>query len=196
MQINIDILLTYGATTKRCLKGETIFTEGSNPVYYYQIIEGEVKVCSYNNDGKEFIQGIFRKGQSFGEPPLFIDKPYPSNAILLTDSIIIRLEKYTFMGLLDEYPDIGRSLLKTFSCRLYNKAVSAQILITSSPEERIVMFLDEFKKQYNLRSKQKIPYTRQQIADLVGLRVETVIRALMRLKDSGKVEIINHRLFY
>jgi hypothetical protein len=44
---------------------------------------------NYNLDGKEFIQGIFREGQSFGEPPLFADVKYPANAEAILDSEVL-----------------------------------------------------------------------------------------------------------
>ena len=53
------LLESYKARQKKYLKGELIFQEGSLPANYYQILEGEVKMCNFNNEGREFIQGIF-----------------------------------------------------------------------------------------------------------------------------------------
>ncbi|MFN7791910.1 MAG: helix-turn-helix domain-containing protein, partial [Cyclobacteriaceae bacterium] len=39
-----------------------------------------------------------------------------------------------------------------------------------------------------------VPLTRQQIADMVGMRVETVIRTVKKLEDSGKVRLVNHKI--
>ena len=50
-------------------------------MFYYQVVEGSVRMANMNDDGKEFIQGIFKQGESFGEPVLFIDMPYPATAI-------------------------------------------------------------------------------------------------------------------
>ncbi|HMR91845.1 MAG TPA: helix-turn-helix domain-containing protein, partial [Chitinophagaceae bacterium] len=41
-----------------------------------------------------------------------------------------------------------------------------------------------------------VPYPRQQIADFIGLRVETVIRTLVRMSREGKITIDNHKLYY
>ena len=41
-----------------------------------------------------------------------------------------------------------------------------------------------------------IPYTRQQIADITGLRVETVIRTIKRMKEMEKIKIINHKIYF
>ena len=40
-----------------------------------------------------------------------------------------------------------------------------------------------------------VPYTRQQIADMTGLRVETVIRTVSRLKEEGKISVIKHKIY-
>ena len=72
MQIDDNILITYGAVAYRVNKGEFIFHEGTTPIFYYQVVEGCIKVFTSNTKGKEFIQGIFSNGQSFGEPPFML----------------------------------------------------------------------------------------------------------------------------
>ncbi len=42
--------------------------------------------------------------------------------------------------------------------------------------------------------KYQVPFTRQQIADMTGLRVETVIRAVKKLEDDGKLKIVGHKI--
>ena len=78
MPIDIDLLTAWGGTSKIYKKGEIVFHEGDLARCYYQIIKGEVKMFNVNHEGKEFMQGIFSDGQSFGEPPVIINKPYPT----------------------------------------------------------------------------------------------------------------------
>ena len=196
IRIETDILIAYGAATQKLKKGEFIFTEGSESHYYFQILEGEVKVISLNRDGKEFIQGVFQSGESFGEPPLFANKSYPSSAIALTDSVLLKLSKDKIFVLLQDRPAIALSLLESFSERIYKKAVSAKILSCSDPEEKILTFLDRFKQEIESSEEVKVPYTRQQIADSTGLCVETVIRTLIKLGEEEKVVIKNHKVYY
>ncbi len=73
-----------------------LIKEGQQALCYFQLAAGEVKMNNFNVDGKEFIQGIFLSGQSFGEPPLFAYVKYPANAEALTDAEILRLDKDTF----------------------------------------------------------------------------------------------------
>lgn len=87
MQIDLDLLYTWGAIAKKYKKNELIFDETEMAHFYYQIIEGSVRMYNSNDEGKEFTQGIFCKGDSFGEPPLFIDEIYPSKAMVIHVSI-------------------------------------------------------------------------------------------------------------
>lgn len=61
---------------------------------------------NYNDDGKEFIQGVFKEGRSFGEPPLFADRVYPANAEVIKEATILILPKENFLKLMN-HPDMG-----------------------------------------------------------------------------------------
>ncbi len=197
MQIDIDILIAWGAIIKKVKKGELVFSEGSSARYYFQIITGEIKIFNTNNDCKEYVQGGFHDGESFGEPALFIDEVYPSSAITAKDSVIIKLPRDNFMKILEEYPNLQLQLLKEFALRIFNKSITARDIVNNPPELRILGFLNSLKKNTdNPKTRILVPFTRQEIANLTGLRVETVIRTLMKMKEQNKVDIINHKLFY
>lgn len=198
MQIDIDLLFTWGAVAKKFQRDEVIFYENDKALFYYQIIDGAVKMFNINEDGKEFTQGVFHKGSSFGEPPLFIEESYPTNAVATKESTIIKLSKDKFFYILDEYPKISRSFLKLMATRIFDKSVSSKQIINQKPEFRIKSFLENYKKRNDIPSSEKIiiPFTRQEIADFTGLRVETVIRTLSQMKKESKVEINKHKLIF
>ena len=197
MHIDTDILFTWGGIARRFTRNETIFYEDDHCLCYHQIVEGKVKMININNEGKEFIQGLFIEGQSFGEPPLFIDEIYPATAVAQTDSVIIKLSKENFMGILDAYPDLQMTFLKILSKRLYNKALTAREVINNTPEARLLSFLKQIKKEMTTgKERVLIPHTRQELANLTGLRVETVIRTLTRMHEEKKVEIKDRKLYY
>ena len=197
MQIDTNILIAWGGIAKKYAKNEVIFHEDTEALFYYQVVEGQVKMININNDGKEYIQGIFHEGCSFGEPPLFVNEVYPTTAIAQKDSIVLKLSKSTFLKLLDEYPELTKSLLIQLAHRIYNKTVTARELIHNKPEDRILAFLKEYKKKFsNDTGLWLVPHTRKEIANLTGLRVETVIRALKKMETTKQVQIINHKLYY
>lgn len=196
--IAIELLEKYNGIVKNYKSGDTIFEEGKQPTHYYQIISGEIKMNNYNDEGKEFIQGIFYKNQCFGEPPLFIDQVYPANAVAVTDSELIIITKDKFFELLKNNSDISLNIIKNLSQRLYYKSVMAAEISSQDPEHRVLRLIDYSIEQLNFKKEEAgflINFTRQQIGDLTGLRVETVIRAIKSLEKKGDLKIINRKVY-
>ncbi len=193
-----EILKKYNAFIKQFQKGEIIFSENDHARYYYQIISGAVKMSNFNDEGKEFIQGIFYKQQSFGEPPLFINVVYPANAITLADSELLIIAKSDFLRILTDYTDIHLNFTSNLAKRLYYKAIIASEISSHEPSHRILRFFDYLKEvanHQNYTSDFKIIYTRQQISDILGLRVETVIRTIKQLEKQGEVVIKKGKVY-
>lgn len=195
MAIDLDLLFTWGAIAKEYKKNEIIISEDETAHFYYQIMEGCVRMFNCNDDGKEFTQGYFTEGQSFGEPPLFIDEKYPSTATAFQDCKIIKLSKEKFLKILDEYPAIQKHFLTLMAQRIHSKSKTSKDIINQKPEFRIIAFLNTHKKG-NSSKKELVPFTRQEIANFTGLRVETVIRAFSKMKEEKKIDIINHKIYF
>lgn len=195
MQIDLDLLYASGAICKEYKKGEIIFDEGVMANFYFQIIEGCVKMFNTNDKGKEFTQGYFFNGQSFGEPPLFINENYPATAMAFQDSAVVKLSKDKFLKILDENPAIQRYFLTLMARRIHSKAKTSKDIINQNPGFRIIAFF-KARKKGRIGEKELIPFTRQEIANFTGLRVETVIRALAKLQKENKIEIKNHKVYY
>ncbi len=197
--IDYTSLLNSGAVLKKYKRGEFLFREGSIARYYYQVYQGEIKMNNYNQEGKEYIQGIFTKEKSFGEPPLFADFKYPANAEAIIDSEVWQLPKEKFLKLLEENPGIHHKFTSTLALRLYYKAIMVSEISTQEPEHRILRILDYFKKNNDPNMKEsntyKVELTRQQLADLTGLRVETVIRSIKKLEQKGELFIKNRKVY-
>lgn len=193
MKIDYHVLMAYGGYARKLNKGDIIFRQGDAPYYFLQVMEGEVMVFSSSRDGKELIQNIFTAGQSFGEPPLMLNKPYPSTAQAITPATIVKIAVDKFMDILKDYPEYSKKLITTFAERIYHKAMNAQMWVSKTPEEKIALFLDKFRSPGDAET--QVPFTRQQIADWTGLRVETVIRTLRSMSKSGKVKIMDRKLY-
>jgi len=196
--IAADLLEKYGVLKKFYEKTSTVFEEGKLPSHYYQILSGEIKMNNYNDDGREFIQGIFYKDQSFGEPPLFLNQNYPASAVAVEDTQILCLPKSNFMKLLEENPTISIKIIENLAQRLYYKSVMAAEISTQEPEHRILKLIDHGIAYFNFKKDENgylINFTRQQIGDLTGLRVETVIRTIKALEKKGVLKIINRKVY-
>jgi CRP-like cAMP-binding protein len=198
MIIDIDTLLTLGATYKKVSAGETIFREGTVCCFYHQLISGSVRWANIDDDGNEFIQNMIEPGECFGELPLFDNEPFAASAIADTDSVIIRLHRSLFQQLIMERPDIHFAFTKLMSQRLRFKFLLLKELAHHDPEQSVSTLLAYLKQnKKNICSKcNKLNLTRQQIANMTGLRVETVIRTIRHLHDKGTLTIAKGKVYY
>ncbi|MEJ5964183.1 Crp/Fnr family transcriptional regulator [Pedobacter immunditicola] len=179
-------------------KGEILFEKGDTPKYYFQVRKGAVKMNNFNDVGKEFVQGIFAEGDSFGEPPLLINEYYPSNAVAITKAEVYLLTKEKFLNLVLSNPVLHLQMTTVLAKRLYFKSIMASEISSQEPEHRVLQLIDYFKIKVDnvpAETKHKIEITRQQIADFTGLRVETVIRAIKSLEKKGELTIESRKVY-
>lgn len=195
--IDINLLLAVGAVYKKVSQGEIIFMEGSHCNFYYQLISGHVSWVNINDDGKEYLQSVVEPGESFGELPLFDDEPYAATAIAQEDCVLIKLHRSTFKQLLADQPEIHMAFSKLLSQRLRFKFFLLRELFYSQPEERISSLIAYLRETHHniCPSCGKIKLTRQQIANMTCLRVETVIRAMRHMHDRGEITIKKGKVY-
>ena len=195
--IDIDILLACGAAYKKIAANEIIFREGTCAQFYYQLVSGRVRWVNINEEGKEFLQVMIEPGDCFGELPLFDGQPFAATAIANEDAVIIRLHSSIFHQLIKETPEIHFAFSKLLSERLRLKFLILKEMANHNPEHSISSLLSYFKQtKKNICPKcNKINLTRQQIADMMGLRVETVIRTIKSLQQKGLLTIDKGKVY-
>lgn len=197
--INSELLIQNGAIEIQLSKNELLFQKGEKAKFYYQIVSGEIKMYNLNKDGKEFIQGIFSKNRSFGEPPLFsAEEKYVANAIALQETLLLKLSKEKFIQLLKENSEVHLLFTQTLADRLYFKSLMAAEISNNDPEARILTLIDYLKLtiyKIPMPFEYEVELTRQQIADLTGLRVETVIRSIKSLEKKNELKILNRKVW-
>lgn len=195
--IDIDLLLATGAAFKKVPKGNTIFHEGTTCCFYYQLVSGRVRWLNINEEGREFIQTIIEPGECFGELPLFDDEPYAASAIADEDSVVIRLHKPVFIQLIRENLDIHFQFDRLLAQRVRFKFMLLKSLACHDPENRISTLLNYLKKEKKnfCTGCNQLKLTRQQIADMTGLRVETVIRSMRHMHDKGELLIDKGKVY-
>ena len=195
--IDIDTLLALGAAYKKVNAGDIVFTEGTECNFYHQLVEGTVRWSNIDEDGNEFIQNMIEPGECFGEMPLFDDEPFAATSIADTDCVILRLHKSSFLQLLIERPDIHFAFTRMMSQRIRFKFLLLRELAHHDPEKSIITLLNYLKRtrKHVCDKCNKVKLTRQQIANMTGLRVETVIRAIRHLHEKGNLVIEKGKVF-
>ncbi|MBD8081364.1 Crp/Fnr family transcriptional regulator [Chryseobacterium caseinilyticum] len=196
--ISEDLLLSFGAEYKSYDHDDRIFSENEVANYFYHITEGKVKLNNYIENGKEFIHGIVAENSNIGTSYLFTEKKYSINSIAINDVTVLRLPKVSFLELLNTNQNIYPFLMSHLSEYMHYQFVMMQTIAVQSPEKKIKAFLDYLKNNEKDQSEfsLQIQLTRQQLASITGLSVETVIRAIKIMEKNGVLEIQNRKIFY
>ncbi|MDR6782587.1 CRP/FNR family cyclic AMP-dependent transcriptional regulator [Pedobacter africanus] len=188
----IKYLLNNGYQSVIYKKGEVVYEPGAQPRAVYFIVNGEVRMVTVNDDGKEFIQGIFKSNQYFGEPALLVNKPYLAYTIATKDTEIITVYKDAFFKLLETDRNFSTELIRTLSNRLFYKSMMLEELANEQAEHRIRTLIAYLLK--NLEKDVVMDVTRQQLADMSGLRVETVIRLVKKLAAQKELKLLKGKI--
>ncbi|MDM1350067.1 Crp/Fnr family transcriptional regulator [Myroides marinus] len=197
--MNKELLMKYGAELVHYKKDDFIFEEGMLPDNFYFICSGQVKLNKFDasDETKEFIYDIYSKGQFFGDPSIFLDLKYLCNAIAVNSANILVLPKSDFLKMLKENQYLNSQIHYVLSEKLYYQGVMAPIISSQDAENRIMTLLNHFKDNSHCvlaKPSYEVDLTRQQIGDMTGLRVETVIRTIKRLKLNNKLRIIKGKI--
>ncbi|WP_231459754.1 MULTISPECIES: Crp/Fnr family transcriptional regulator [unclassified Pedobacter] len=186
-------LIDMGCPVRKYAKDAIIYEPGTQPKNVFFVKTGEVRMVTVNEDGKEFIQGIFQSGQYFGEPALLVDKPYLAFTIVSKASEIIIVSKENFFNLIKTDADYSMSLIKVLSNRLFYKSMMLEELANEKAEHRLLTMINYLFS--NADKSQSLGVTRQDLADLTGLRVETVIREVKSLAARNFIIIKKGKIY-
>ncbi|MBM2846083.1 MAG: Crp/Fnr family transcriptional regulator [Bacteroidetes bacterium] len=185
------LLKKYGASVIPLAKGEALFHEGDRARSFFIVRSGKIRMVNYNEEGREFVQGLFTSGESFGEPPFFTESDYPASAEAMEPSEVWKIPRDAFLRLLKENFEIHLELVRTLCTRLIYKSTMLSELAIEEAEHRIVTLLRHLAAtgEPSGTAQVRLPFTRQQIADMTGLRVETVIRTIKSLEQKGILDL-------
>lgn len=190
--------MEYGAEMIVFNKGDVIFEYGETPRYYYQLLEGKIVMQNTDEKGKVQTQGMVLEGSGnlFGIAPILAQCKYPATALVAKKSKIFKIPIVNLRQLLKESPEEMEQLLTKLAGMLCNKAALVSTLSLASPQERILKILRTQIKEKAKGEYHRINLTRQEIANLTALRVETVIRSIKALEKQGALKIKNHRVYF
>jgi len=190
--MEIQKLIDKGFAVKTFQKDAIIYEPGMQPRYVYFIKSGEVRMVTISDEGKEFIQGVFKAGQYFGEPALLINRPYLALTIINKVSQIIQVSKDDFYSLIENEPGFSMSIIKTLSKRLFYKSMMLEELANEKAEHRLLTIINYLLAEVKVGEQLKV--TRQELADMTGLRVETVIRGVKLLASKEEISMARGKI--
>lgn len=174
-------------------KGEVVFQEGEKGDSLYIILKGQVKVCLYDEDGREYILAAIGKDGFFGELALIDELPRSANAITLENSELLIIRRHDFTRLLMENPTITIAILKVLSRRLRETDERIRWLAFLSVEGRILKYLLSVGEKEGVKVKDYIIIekgpTQIDIASSCGCSRETVSRMIKSLVKKGILSV-------
>jgi CRP/FNR family transcriptional regulator len=176
---------------KSVSKNESLFHEGDDCAYLYLVEDGAVKIMKLLESGKELILGIFRAGEAIGEVALIDGEGYPATAVAHEDATVLMLSRPDYFYFLDNFPDAPRAIIRDLTLRMRTLSRRVQDLGGGGVDFRLarVLLTLAVRTGQHLDGAWHIPvaFTRQDLANLVGARLETVILVLTRWRDEGLV---------
>lgn len=172
-------------------KKDDVYTEGTYPKGLYFINKGKIKASRANEQGKEFITGLYKEGDFFGYTALLDEGKYNDSATALEDAELCMISKEDFYSLLYKNAEVSRKFIKMISDNLQEKEEQLVKLAYNSVRKRVAEALTTLNNRYKKEGESKfsMSISREDLANLAGTATETTIRTLSEFKDEGLVDI-------
>lgn len=182
-KIKIDDLETVFDGKEKFIfnRGATIFCEGNNSNHIFFIIKGEVKTFKNNEDGKELITAIFKKRDFFGFTSFVKNMSYDENAVATKKTTLLKITKQEFYELINQNPQLAINFIDILSQNLENVKNHLIHLAYDSVRKKTA---DALLELYRLNNQNLvIEMSRSNLASLIGIAKETLIRTLSHFKE-------------
>ncbi|HUO90574.1 MAG TPA: helix-turn-helix domain-containing protein [Rhizomicrobium sp.] len=173
-------------------RNNTIFSEGDDARFAYKVISGGVRLCKMMADGRRQIAEFALPGDYFGFDWL---EQHALTAEALVDTTVACYSRSRLDRLGEEDSQVRAELFSTLRHDLWAAQNHLVILGRQSARERVASFLLQLmaRRRNAERRTVSVPMTRQDIADYLGLTIETVCRVLTSLKRDGIIDIPNRQ---
>ena len=170
-------------------RNSEIFGEGEAAEYLYKVMSGCVRTYKTLNDGRRQIGGFYLPGEVFG---LSFDNEHTVSAEAIAECKVLVIKRSAINALAGHDLAIARELFM-LTGRELRRAQDRVILLIKSAQERVAGFLLEMASRTAADNDVELPMSRQDIADYLGLTIETVSRTLTALECSAAIELPTSR---
>ena len=180
-------------------RGETLLWEDDPAPVVANIIDGVLKLSMNLQDGREQIVSVMYASDFIGRP---FGKESPYRVTAMTDAQVCVFTRSSFDNFAREHPDLQNKLLQRTLDELDRAREWMTLLGKKSATERIATLLIELSDRLSVDGcspetlyldRFELPMDRQQIADILGLTIETVSRQFTRIRKEGIIELPDRR---
>jgi CRP/FNR family nitrogen fixation transcriptional regulator len=168
-------------TVVRFSRNDTIYSKGDEARFSYKVVEGAVRLSRIFADGRRQIVNFFLPDETFG---IELSDRYSATAEAVGEVVALRCPRLCIAHMTEHDPDVGQKRLAMFSKSLEAAERHVAMLGHQSAKERVASFFMALENQRRTEEHDglDLPLSRQDIADYLGLTIETTCRALSELK--------------
>ncbi|MBV9250870.1 MAG: helix-turn-helix domain-containing protein [Acetobacteraceae bacterium] len=183
----IDLLEQFGITVK-VERGHEIHAQGHCAEHCWRIVSGCVRTVKLLEDGRRAVGEFLFAGDYFGQDDV---ETYDLAAEAVTDVVLRRYPRRMVEALADSHAVLARRLRGIALSNLRAAHERAAMLGRKTASERLASFLLEMDRRCRERSGSflELPMSRGDIADYLGLTVETVCRLLSQFRREGAIAV-------
>jgi CRP/FNR family transcriptional regulator, nitrogen fixation regulation protein len=168
---------------------EEIFGEGEPAEYVYKVVKGAVRTYKILSDGRRQIGGFYLPGDIFG---LEIGKEHQFSAEAIKDVTVLVVRRSAIVSRAERDCDAARELW-SFTGRELNRVQEHLLVLVKSAQQRVASFLLEMSARLAATDAIELPMSRQDIADYLGLTIETVSRTMTQLASEHAIGLPSAR---
>ncbi len=173
--------------TRRTLaKGEELFAEGEAADFFYKLVSGTVRVCKLLSDGRRQIEAFQLPGDIFG---LESGAEHRFTAEAVEDTVVLAFRRSRFASLVHDNPAFGDQLMNSMILSLERAQEHMVLLGRKTAQEKIATFLLDMSRRLAKADRVELPMQRTDIADHLGLTIETVSRTLSQMVRNGLIKL-------
>jgi CRP/FNR family nitrogen fixation transcriptional regulator len=166
-----------------------IYGENEPAEYLYKVISGTVRTYKVLNDGRRQIGAFYLPGDVFG---LEIGDAHTFSAEAIIDCKVLVIKRSSVVALAARDTEVARQLWAMTAGEL-QRAQDHIMLLIKTAQERVAGFLLEMAKRSAASTEVDLPMSRQDIADYLGLTIETVSRTLTQLDKGAAIAVPTSR---
>jgi CRP/FNR family nitrogen fixation transcriptional regulator len=167
-------------------RDETIFDEGAPADRIYQLISGSLRTCRILRDGRRQIEAFHFAGDVFG---VEAGATYRVCAQTLSPAVVRIMARPALEALSCERGDVARRLLELTTDSLRRSQDHVMMLGRRAACERVAALLLDLAERTGAQALLDVPMTRQDMADYLGLTIETVSRTLTQFQQDGLIAL-------
>ena len=176
--------LTEGARLISFGHEQPIYQAGDPVVDFYVVMDGHVEL-SVDAEGRRSVVEVARRGTVLGDAAMFGDGRFLMSARVLTAATVLAVPARSFLAKLAERKDIIFHMLSTMSFRLRMLVRQIAELKLKTTAQRLGSFLLSLADADGGRALVRFPYDKKLVADELGMKPESLSRALAKLAKLG-----------